>query len=85
MVDLVSQSEEYSKELDVAVRAVPMACYKDFSASVAVAGWSVKAIVSCILSVYLGGENISILAEGDDVQTLSNTNAVDASWSSSSL
>lgn len=38
-------------------------------------GWSVKAIVSCILSAYLGGENVSILAEDDDVLTLSNTNA----------
>ncbi|KAI5386499.1 PAP-specific phosphatase HAL2-like [Lathyrus oleraceus] len=96
MVDLVTPSEEYSKELDVAVRAVQMACSlskkvrhaliskpssndqvqsKDCSSPVAVAGWCVKAIVSCILSAYLGGENISILAEDDDVHTLSNTNA----------
>lgn len=37
--------------------------------------WSVKAIVSWILSEFLGGENISILAEEDVHQTLSNTNA----------
>ncbi|KAJ1420548.1 Inositol monophosphatase-like [Sesbania bispinosa] len=37
-------------------------------------GLSVKAIVSWILSEYLGGENISILAE-EDVQTLCKTNA----------
>lgn len=88
MVDLVSQSEEYSKELDVAVRAVQMACSlcqkvqetliskssKDCNSSVTVAGWSVKAIVSWILSECLGGDNISILAE-EEVQTLSNTNA----------
>lgn len=88
MVGLVSQSEKYSQELDVAVRAVQMACSlcqkvqetliskssKDCNSSVTVAGWSVKAIVSWILSECLRGDNISILAE-EEVQTLSNTNA----------
>ncbi|PNX86250.1 PAP-specific phosphatase hal2-like protein, partial [Trifolium pratense] len=72
MASLISQSEEFSKELDVAVRAVQIACSlrnkvqknlisKDCNSSVTVAG----------------GENISILTEEDVVQTLSKPNATE--------
>ncbi|TKY59291.1 PAP-specific phosphatase HAL2 [Spatholobus suberectus] len=86
----VSEPEEYCKELDVAVRAVQMACFlcqklqdtlvsmsrsNHHNSPATVAGWSVKAIVSWILFECLGGENVSIVTE-EDVQTLSNTNAV---------
>ncbi|CAJ2678453.1 unnamed protein product [Trifolium pratense] len=88
MASLISQSEEFSKELDVAVRAVQIACSlrnkvqtnlisKDCNSSVTVAGWSVKAIIGWILCECLGGENISILTEEDVVQTLSKPNATE--------
>ncbi|XP_027347272.1 PAP-specific phosphatase HAL2-like [Abrus precatorius] len=88
MFGLVSEAEEYSEELDVAVRAVQMVCslYQKMQDTliskpqshndnfpITVAGWSVKAIVSWILFECLRGENVSILAE-EDVQTLSKTN-----------
>ncbi|TKY59330.1 PAP-specific phosphatase HAL2 [Spatholobus suberectus] len=88
MFGLVSEPEEYCKELDVAVRAVQMACFlcqklqdtficksrsNNHNLPATVAGWSVKAIVSWILFECLGGENVSIVTE-EDVQTLSNTN-----------
>ncbi|CAL0312035.1 unnamed protein product [Lupinus luteus] len=92
---MLSESEDYSKELDVAVRAMQMACFlyqkvqdtlvsksrcndqvefKDENSLLTIAGWSVQAIVSWILSQCLGSENISILAKGD-VQTLCKSNA----------
>ncbi|WJX46218.1 3'(2'),5'-bisphosphate nucleotidase [Trifolium repens] len=84
MIGLISQSEEFSKELDVAVRAVQIVCSlcnkvqnnlilnPNSNSSVTVAGWSVKAIISWILC-----ENISILAEEDVVQILSKPNATE--------
>nr|AFK34186.1 unknown [Lotus japonicus] len=95
MIGVFSEAEEYSSELDIAVRAVQLACSlcqkmqdtlsksrskdqvptMDDNFPVTVAVWSVKAIVSWILSECLGGENISILAEEDVHQTLSNNNA----------
>lgn len=67
MVGLVSQSEEYSKELDVAVRAVQMACSlcqkvqetlisKDCNSSVTVAGeysLIVEIVMSCLRELFL--------------------------------
>ncbi|XP_047147900.1 PAP-specific phosphatase HAL2-like [Vigna umbellata] len=88
VLGLVSEPEEYCRELDVAVRAVQMSCFlcqklQDtwISSSqishpyspLTVAGLSVNTIVSWILSKCLGSENVSIVTE-KDVQTLSNTN-----------
>ncbi|KAK7362920.1 hypothetical protein VNO77_05045 [Canavalia gladiata] len=89
MFGVASEAEEYSKELDAAVRAVQIACSlcqkvhdtlisksqsnNDNLLLLTIAGWSVKAIISWILFECLGGENISILPE-DDVQALSRTN-----------
>ncbi|CAJ1936364.1 unnamed protein product [Sphenostylis stenocarpa] len=86
--DLVSDQEEYCRELDAAVRAVQMSCFlcqklqdtwisdsriNHHNSPLTVAGWSVNTIVSWILSESLGSENVSIVTE-KDVQTLSKTN-----------
>ncbi|KAL2343976.1 hypothetical protein Fmac_005261 [Flemingia macrophylla] len=89
MFGLVTDPDECCKDLDVAIRAVHMACFlchklldnfnsksitNNHKSPIKVAGWSIKAIVSWILFECLGGENVSIVID-EDVQTLSNTNA----------
>ncbi|KAK7319624.1 hypothetical protein RJT34_04347 [Clitoria ternatea] len=89
MLCLDLAAEEYSKELDAAVRAVQMACFlcqrlhhtlisicqsSNENSLLTVAGWSVKAIVSWMLLQCLRGENVSIVTAEDDVQALSKTN-----------
>ncbi|XP_073058986.1 3',5'-bisphosphate nucleotidase AHL-like isoform X1 [Primulina eburnea] len=84
------ENEKYSRELNVGVRVVHMACAlctklqeqllistnfdqvrsKDDDSLVTVADWSVQATVSLMLSINLGDQNISIVAE-EDSQTLS--------------
>ncbi|XP_019162131.1 PREDICTED: PAP-specific phosphatase HAL2-like [Ipomoea nil] len=63
--------DKYSKELEVAVKAVHMACLlcerhsKDDNFLVTIADWSVQAIVSWVLSEAFGSESVTILAEED--------------------
>ncbi|KAE8714947.1 PAP-specific phosphatase HAL2-like [Hibiscus syriacus] len=69
--------ETYAQELDVAVRAVQMACSLcqnvPHTTSV-LADWSVQVIVSWILCESFGCLNVSILAK-EDVQSLSTADA----------
>ncbi|KAK8612601.1 hypothetical protein V6N13_092712 [Hibiscus sabdariffa] len=78
--------DTYARELDVAVRAVQMACSlcqkvqdtslhsKGDTSLVTVAGWSVQATVSWILCESFGCRNVSILAK-EDVQSLYKADA----------
>lgn len=81
----------FSKELDVAVRVVHLACAlcqrlqhsllstqvksKDDDSLVTVADYSVQAVVSWALSQSFGGQNVSIVAE-EDAHTLSKSDSL---------
>ncbi|XP_031128694.1 PAP-specific phosphatase HAL2-like isoform X2 [Ipomoea triloba] len=72
--------DKYSKELEIAVKAVHMACLlcerhsKDDNFLVTIADWSVQAIVSWVLSEAFGSHSVAILAE-EDKQEISKAEA----------
>ncbi|KAE8686276.1 PAP-specific phosphatase HAL2-like [Hibiscus syriacus] len=68
--------ETYARELDVAVRAVQMACSlcQNVQHTSVLADWSVRVTVSWILCESFGCQNVSILAK-EDVQSLSKADA----------